>query len=158
MKKTMLILVAVLTAAFLFACGDDNPLKEYTDADPNTSCGRYCIKCSTCKDEGLEGYIKQIVDVTCYMDELGKACETACDLGDGTLPLKENTEQTEEAIGKEITDPSFTCDQFALAVASGQTPGGVCYDFCSKCVDCSSDASVGADGSQPDRTDQLSAM
>ncbi len=146
MKKTILLMTVLAATLLMFAiaCGDDNPLDGLTEADPGTACGRYCIKCETCKTADLDGYVKTIMDYTCYMDQLGKVCETACDMGDSVLPLKANTEASEAATGMKITDAEFTCQDFALSVASGSTPGGVCYDFCAKCVTCSTESGVGA--------------
>lgn len=101
----------------------------------DTPCGRYCIKCESCKGTGT-GYVKDALDYTCGgYDGSGKLCEQLCERG--SIPgmnIKENVEDAEESLGENITE--LSCEEFALTVASGVTDGP-CLRFCGKCVECS---------------------
>lgn len=101
----------------------------------NTPCGRYCIKCESCKGTGT-GYVKQALDNTCGgYDGSGKLCEQLCEQGNiPGLNIKENVEDAEESLEKPVTE--LTCEEFALTVASGVSDGP-CLRFCGKCVECS---------------------
>jgi hypothetical protein len=134
MKWFMVMMVAAaFVIAALAAC---DSATEYLEASDQTPCGRYCIKCGTCKDVG-EGYIKMAMDYTCAFEEGGKVCELACDEGSDYIPganIKENVTNIEESTGQKVTE--LTCETFALAVAGG-AEDGPCLRFCSKCVECS---------------------
>lgn len=143
MKKGIVFVILALSFSLMsqFGCGDS--LTDLIEADPNTACGRYCIKCSDCKGT-VEGYIATMLDATCTIDELGSACELACDQGGDYLPvanIEENIIAVEEANGKKITHDSVSCEEFAIYSMTGE-PDGPCTRFCLKCVECGEVASI----------------
>lgn len=152
--KRLSVLFAIFALMLSFSafvgCGDDaenalNDLGDLTEADENEPCGRYCIKCSDCDaEEG--GYLKMALDYTCAVDELGSACQLACEQGSGLADLSNiegKVESAEAAAGMEITDENYSCSEFALTVLTGETDS-VCLRFCSKCVECSGEVGAGS--------------
>ncbi len=137
MTKKMWTVVVVLVAmmAMVLAC---DSVEDLIDADEGAPCGRYCIKCETCQGTG-EGYIQDLLDYTCIIDEAGRACQELCEQGSGLIPgvnIEENVVAAEEAAEMQITDEAYTCEEFGLTVATGQTEDSVCLRFCAKCVEC----------------------
>ncbi|RJO71923.1 MAG: hypothetical protein C4523_03680 [Myxococcales bacterium] len=142
-KKLAFVLAMTMLAGLAFVAGCDS-VSDFTEADENVPCGRYCIKCGDCKDQG-EGYVKELLDYTCAIDELGMVCQEACDAGSiiDQADFGANVEAAEAEFGMKVTDPKFTCEEFGLATVTGEVEGP-CLRFCAKCVECSGQVSSAA--------------
>lgn len=143
MKRTLFVL-CVLAAAAAAVAGCDK-VRDMLDADPAEPCGRYCIKCSDCKEDEATSTFKEIIDYTCAVDDLGRACQELCDQANKIVEnvnIKGNVEAVEKEKGIEITDKNFTCADFAYGVVTGEVDSP-CSRFCKKCVECAQ--TLGAD-------------
>ena len=102
--KKLLFGMLVLVALFALGCDEiADKLEDLTgEASLETPCGRFCHKCSTCKDE-MEGALIDIVTGLCEVSGKSVACETACDAGSAfgdaiDLNIKANVEATEATL------------------------------------------------------------
>lgn len=118
----------LLGLGLLMSCDET---KKLTEADPSVPCGRFCNQCSECKDDpSQDDYVQQLINLTCTFEQVGMACQLACD---NVSYLKEQVEHSEEVTGKKVDE--MTCEEFAKSL-SGPDETKVCGRYCVKCDSC----------------------
>ena len=145
MRKTIIVFVAcaaiAAVAAIWLGCSE---VEKAVSASPDVPCGRFCLKCTDCKGQGTSSMYKDFIDTLCTFDQVGVVCQEACQKASGLVPdvnLDTNVQAIEKETGKQVNASTFTCDDFAYGVMTGDL-NGPCARFCKKCVECAATAAA----------------